>query len=278
MSFAQSFDLRFFSEQVSGQKQFLQENNLNTYKIFYQQFFLTDNKLDIKKLDALLKKSYPNKNSGGMLVLDWEGKGMDVLTKQNNTKEFNFYVAQFKSALKYVKDLRPNVQVGFYALPFRQYWNINKSYYSKNEKLMSILSMQDFIAPSLYIFYPTERYKSSNKEYVDKNVSFALQIGEKLGKPVYPFIWQRVHPSNRQDGNKLVPIGFFSQTIKDILDTKYQGKGVKGLLWWHSENYSFQTKEKSAALKKEYRSVSNANDYQKKMFQSYYNSIKTYLK
>lgn len=274
--FSQKIDLRFLTDNDAS-KGFVKENNLNTYKIYYQQFFVTNEKVDYEKLEKLLEKSFPSKTSSGMLVLDWEGKGMDVLVKQDDKKKLAYYKSEYIKALTYVKKKRPNVKVGFYAIPFRQYWGIGDTFISKNNNLIDIIKKQDFIAPSLYTFYIDTQNLKGNHEYINKNLDYALKLGQQLNKPVYPFIWHRVHPSNKKAGNELIPVDFFKNSIKDILSVKYNGKTIKGLFWWHSEDYSYRTRKSSKVISQEYKNINNIYSYQKNIYQNYYDSFKNNL-
>lgn len=275
--FGQSkIDLRFLGDNEASYE-FIRQNNLNTYVIFYEQFFVTDEKVDFKKLGNLLDKNFPSKSSSGFLVLDWEGKGLDVLSKQTDKKKFKKYKEEYIKALDFVKEERPNVKVGYYAIPFRQYWALDDAYISKNENLIDILIKQDFIAPSLYTFYIDKQSEKRNQEYIKKNVEFAIKVGKQLNKPIYPFIWHRVHPSNKNSGNKLVPIDIFRKSINDIISVNYEGRTVNGLFWWHSENYSFLTRKTSKIFTEEYKNINSVKHYQKNMYQSYYNSFKNIL-
>src|SRR5690606_22987991 len=198
-------------DDVKAQKEFTSENRLNTYKILNQSLFVTNEKVDYNKLDKILQKKFPTRFTSGILVLNWEGKALDELISQKNIKEFNFYKKQFINALLHVKKKRPNVKVGFYALPFRQYWNIDESFYIKNNALIDILKNQDFLAPSQYVFYIDNGSVKGNLNYIQKNVEYALKLGKQLNKPVYPFVWQRVHPSNKCVGEALIPLNIFEK-------------------------------------------------------------------
>jgi len=275
ISFSQK--LLFLQDKVKGQIDFVNENHLDVYTIINQGQFVTNDLLDEKKLRNEIVRCFPSTSATGYAVLDWEGKAMEALISQKDNKALKLYIEQFVKALKIAKQLRPRVKWAFYALPYRQYWNINEVYSKRNYNLAKIIKTQDFIAPSLYIFYPVESAKKGNSEYIKKNVGLALEMGRRYKKPVYPFIWHRVHPSNKEYGEKLVDIDVFEEAIFQITNVTYNGGKIAGLIWWHAENFSYLNRAKSNVFLKEYAHVSDPNKYQKNMFQLYYNRIKKHL-
>lgn len=277
-SCAQSARLFFSQEDNPGQRKFVEDNNIKTYDIVYQQFFTTADTLDQQRLINRIRSRYPDKNASGYLVLDWEGKAMEYLTKQDDQEMFDFYIDQYVKAIRLVKQERPRLKVGYYALPYRQYWGIDETFEQKNYRLLPILREQDFIAPSLYVFYPYERSKASNKRYIDKNVSLSLKIADELGIPVYPFINHRIHPSNREHAGDRISNELFRETIYDIMAVDYHGTRSSGIFWWHVEYFSYRNRANSKQRTREYENVKDPDEYQRKMFQSYYDSIKDIVK
>jgi hypothetical protein len=270
-------NLYFLQEDGQAQADFVIKNEIGVYKIIYENKFVSNDLLDEVKLKKEIIKSFPQSTASGFGVLDWEGHGMQVLTVQDNDKDLRLYISQFVKALKIAKRLRPNVRWAFYALPFREYWNVNTSFKKKNYRIGEIFENQGFIAPSLYIFYPDESSSKRNKEYITNNVEFALELGNMYKKAVYPFIWHRVHPSNRMYGEQLAPISVFSKEVSQILNTSYNGNKVSGLMWWQSENHIYRNRAKSRVFSKEYNNNGDPNTYQKSMFQQYYDSIEQYF-
>ncbi|WP_286727585.1 MULTISPECIES: hypothetical protein [Sphingobacterium] len=274
--FCQAQKLLFLQDNVKGQMDFVKKNRLEVYKLINQSQFVTNDQLDEEKLRKEVIRRFPNTSSSGYAVLDWEGKAMDALISQKDEGTFKMYIGEFVRALKIAKKLRPNVKWGFYALPYRQYWNINDTFRNKNYRLVEILKNQDFIEPSLYTFYPEAVSRKSNSEYIHKNISLALELGRKYNKPVYAFIWHRVHPSNKKYSEEQIPLSVFEEEIAQMLSS-YNGYKISGLMWWHSENYSCLNRSKSRVYAKEYEDISDANSYQRAIFQRYFDSIKKYL-
>jgi len=204
---------------------------------------------------------------------------MDVFKSQTNKQKLQNYIDEFVKSLKYAKQLRPNVKWGFYHLPYLSYWDKATSTNAKKAfNLADIYRQSDFIAPSLYSFYPDSKHTTNNNSYLKNNLELALKIGKQYHKPVMPFIWHRVHPANKSTGGGLLPMAYFKETVREIANASYQGHKATGIFWWHSESYSFRNQSKDKAVSLEYKSVSDEQTYQYDMFEKYYNGIKEYLK
>src|SRR3712207_227582 len=64
-----------------------------------------------------LKSRYPNPNSTGILLLDWEGKIFNNLRKANvNSDRFKYSESQYLELIKTVRATRPNLKVAIYGL------------------------------------------------------------------------------------------------------------------------------------------------------------------
>lgn len=267
-------DLVFVKEiNNPAQNKFLEDHNISSFLIIYQQFYTTNERLDEQKLEKQIIERYPNKDATGFCVLDWEGKSMEAFKNPKN-KKFQYYVNQFVKTLKFAKKLRPNVKWAFYHLPYISYWDNVKKGRGKNLALDLIFSNQDFIAPSLYVFFPEEDYWDKNIAYIKNNMEIALEIGYKYSKPVYPFIWHRAHPGNKKFANELLPPIFFKQTINQISSASYKNKRATGVFWWHCENYFYRNKDKLKSIGKEYLKVKHKEQYQYDIFEKYYQVLK----
>lgn len=187
---------------------------------------------------------YPDKLANGILCIDLENKAYSNLVKlDQSTAEFKDARDQFIWMIRKVKELRPNVKVGFYGLPIRVYYF--KTSVTSN-KLDEILSVTDYIFPSLYTMYPnSEIGKPRNEKYLRENLEAALDYGSRLNKPVIPFIWDIVHPSNKKNGGQLVSKDEMQENINFIKSFKYKNKGVVGIVWWDPDYKSFARMNKS---------------------------------
>lgn len=246
---------------------FINENSLPAIDFVYQNTFVTNNKYDEAKLIRTITKLYPNKNQSGMAVLDWEGVAFDNLIKNKDVS--NASKIQFEQAIKKAKALRPNVKWSFYGLPTRNFWNPDQNWKSKNLDLISLFSNFDFIAPSIYIFYPLNEVKETlQNKYIDSNIQLAKEIGQKVGKPVYPIVNHRYHPSNKKYGNQLVSKELFSYYISRIV-----GNQIDAIIWWQSEEYNYNISRSNAVFKSDYSKKISKDLIQQQMLNKYYNAI-----
>ncbi|WP_345992299.1 hypothetical protein AAEU33_09555 [Chryseobacterium sp. Chry.R1] len=265
LSFAQKIYMANSSSK--GITAFINENNLPTVDFVYQNTFVTNNKYDEAKLIKTITKMYPDKDQRGMAVLDWEGVMYDNLIKGSDVS--NASRVQFEQAIKKAKDLRPNVKWSFYGLPTRNFWSPDQNWKSKNLDLSSLISNFDFIAPSVYIFYPLTEVKADvQNKYIDSNIQLAKQIGQKIGKPVYPIVNQRYHPSSKAYSNQLVPKDLFSYYISRIASNQ-----IDTIIWWQSEEYNYNISKTSAAFKADYSRKMSKDQSQQQMLDSYYKDV-----
>jgi hypothetical protein len=255
------------------QLRFVKANNLSNVVILYQDDFVTHNVKADFKMDLLRKsiaKKIPNKEQTGLAILDWEGRKPRILYGgiQTTEDEYNRILNEFISAIKEAKAQRPNMQWSFYGMPVRVGGSPSYDVWrSRILRMMPLFQNCDFISPSLYSFIrnDTSKYLAD----VNQHLKLSLEIGKKLNKPVMPFIWHRY-----QTNSSLVPINEFNNHIQQILNYTYQGSKVNGLIWWNSEGFLNIRKQKYPKVAQEYRIAQNADDYQKNVFDEYYNGIK----
>ncbi len=181
----------------------------------------------------------PNVNATGVAILDWEGRAMNKLnTAPLQDSEFNRNLNEYRNMINIAKSIRPKVKWGIYGLPFRNYWDRNDAWKNRAFMLMPLLSDCDIITPSVYDFYPDSIRENENKLYIEDNVLLALEIGQKLNKPVLPFV------THRLPNSKLIPKKEFISHIGYIFKTKYLGKNVDGIIWWGPDEYYYNTRDK----------------------------------
>lgn len=239
---------------------YLKNNGIPVTKIIYQNFIDPDqdNKVNMDVFQKRIQTLFPQKSSTGMGVIDWEVRDFDRLP--DNSAKFSQLVNEYRKAVLAAKKLRPNVKWGFYGLPFRKYMSYNADWRNRNIKLTPILKECDFIAPSLYGFFPDSLRDKDNQDYVTNNVSIALQLGSQLDKPVYPFVWNRWHDSNKQYGLQLIPVQEFKRHVKRILAVDYNGQKVAGVIWWGADKFFYN--RKAPALMRERARFRNFDSYQ----------------
>lgn len=221
------------------QKELLEYKNFKRHILFLGLHIDPNNKGIVDKQAFLrnINKFYPNKNDSTLLVLDLENKLFkDLYTYDEGTVEFENAASEFSWMLKTVKKLRPNVKVGLYGLPFRAYYPHSKN----TTKLDKVLIHSDYLFPSLYSMYPDKQIgQKRNLKYLNDNLTIALQFGERLNKPVVPFVWNLVHPSNKLYRGELISKNEMIQNINFIKNFSYNNNKVLGIVWWDPDNNSF---------------------------------------
>src|SRR5690606_740775 len=107
--------------------------NLYSYYNLFSQGYLESNykkgHIDLQKVKRSLEANYPNVNSTGNLILDFEGLVYHNLSKyKKESKQFLEAEKEFIDMVRLVKKLRPHLKIGIYGLPFRFYYNNQKKY------------------------------------------------------------------------------------------------------------------------------------------------------
>lgn len=259
----------------SDQNAFVKENNIKTIVIIYQQFFVKNNELDINALESSIKYLIPDEKYAGFAVLDWEGIGWKALINTQNSQplKFKFYLNQFIMAIEKAKELRPYAKWSYFDLPTRK---ITKNMFSDKKmlgitnNLIPLLSKLDFLAPELYT-QDLGNHKDVNYKNFTHNLTFALEFGTKLNKPVYPFVWHRISPANPKKKYTLISTSQFSSDIDFIRSISFGGKRIDGIIWWQSEYSDKSIREK--ANKKIYKNIPGSKLLPKDFFYTYYQLI-----
>lgn len=244
------------------------QTNFNAYRLMLGWYIDPKNKgiVDKELFIKNIVKFYPDLSSNGVLCIDLENKVYRDLADYNaGTLRYQKASSPFVWMLKTVKKMRPNVKVGIYGLPFRAYYPNAKN----TNKLDVILSCADYIFPSLYTMYPDNQIgKSRNEKYLKENLSIALEYGIRLKKPVIPFVWSVVHPSNTLSGGQLLSSNEVVQNLKLIENFSYKNTKVKGVVWWDPDANYF-----SKMVKTQMKSPNSDPKYlQSKILQDYLHS------
>lgn len=230
---------------IQGQQQ------ISVAKIIGQSSIVAKNSLNVdsNSLLTMIRKIYPDKNAGGVCILDWEGEALDILTNDHSgSSDYQQIAAQFKKAVTMAKQERPNVQWGIYGLPFRTV-TANQKWQQQCYQLRDLLKYVDVICPSLYMIY-SERVvsRSYNEKYIENNLRIALELGKELNKPVLPFVWPRWQGKG-ESFMTLVPMDAFSVYVTKIMNAEVNGNRPAGVVFWDGEVYYY--KQKQAQMLKE---------------------------
>jgi hypothetical protein len=222
--------------------------DFQNYRLITQHFIDPKNVgiVDLDLLEKNIIRIFPNKSANELICLDLENSLFYDLSKYKKTdSRYKNAEQKFISMIRLVRKLRPNLKIGIYALPQRYYYDQSKE--TDLTKYDSILQNCDVIMPSLYLFYPDKQVgKNANISYLEKNLRQALSYGSRLNKPVVPFVWSMIHPSNKRYAYQLVSKGEMKNYIQTIRNFTYKNSSVSGIVWWEAEDSIFANWYKGA--------------------------------
>lgn len=195
----------------------------------------TKGEIDVAATIAAIESMYPEEDATGFLAINLEGELYKSLKNYPAGHEkARFAIQQYQLLVKTVKEIRPGLDVGIYGFPFSFYYDSQRRA-NDNNKLDPILEICDYISPSLYSAYPNKEVGAErNQQYLAENLVFSLEIGQRLGKPVIPYVWHIVHPSNKDHGGEVLSVDEMAENLKFISNFKHNGNQVKGVIWWES--------------------------------------------
>lgn len=226
---------------------FLKANKIREVRFLNDAQFLDKNKkfgYDEKLLLEQINYAFPNKNSSGIAYIDIEHPYLDYLINDDiNTENFKKSLKLFLNVLKFAKAQRPNVEWGYYYIPFTTYWDRTDKFFKKYKKVEEIIKQSDVLFPSIYIFYNNASFDFENISYLEDNTKEMIKIGKLYNKKVYPFIMSRYHPSNSKIGNTQISDDNFKTYVHSIMKTQYNNKKIDGLVLWNFDDYSYRINE-----------------------------------
>lgn len=121
--------------------------------------------------------------------------------------EVNETIRKLALVVDTIRDTNPDLKIGIYSIPpVRNYWTPVvydngtpefKLWEDQNAKLLPLADHVDFVAPSLYVFYPDYALDGTSipaerdrwVEYATEN----LLQSRQYGKPIIPWIWTQYH-------------------------------------------------------------------------------------
>ncbi len=227
-------------EQVNRKLESL--GSFKNYRLITQHYIDPKNtgQIDLELLRKKILDFYPSADVKELICLDLENKIYNDLIKYDKSDK-RFLKAQdsFISMVKLINGIRPNLKIGIYAIPSRYYYKSSKEFNSK--KFDEILKHCDVIMPSLYSMYPEKQVgKNSNTTYLKNNLRQALEYGVRLNKPVIPFVWSMVHPSNKLYSYQILPEKEMKENLEIIKNYTYNGSSVDGIVWWETNEKIFK--------------------------------------
>lgn len=231
----------------SGFKNFLKDNHIESVKFINDAQFLDPNKpftFNEKLLREEVNRSFPNKSDTGMAYIDIEAPYLEYLINEPPTSEnFKKSLQLFLDVLTFVKNERPQAQIGYYYIPFTNYWDRSDKFYEKYKSIEKIIIKSDVLFPSIYIFYNNLNFNVENVNYLEDNTREMIKIARSYNKKVFPLIMSRYHPSNSSLGNERIDESDFRTYVNTIMKTRYNGFSIDGLILWNFDDYSYRTNE-----------------------------------
>jgi len=221
----------FFNRYNDSTQKYLKQRYFKSVKLITNSSIVDENNnINEKTIKQNLKRILLSTDD--LLVIDWEKEDFWNLKLRTDSKEFIKAEKQFIRLIKIIRKNNPNIKIGIYGLPFKVYYNLNASYNEKG-KFDKILSLVDVICPSFYFNFTDDIIgKEKNIEIITNQLINCLEYGERLNKPVIPFVWELIHPSTKDIGGTFVPKDEFKRHLKLIINFKFKNEKVSGLIWW----------------------------------------------
>jgi hypothetical protein len=195
------------------------------------------------KLKSWLDKNVPTEFDG-YLCLDWE-EPFAVLQDVGHVNHYAV-VEQMRSLLMRVQVLRPHVKVGYYGLPFNQYWPIFHElkkrsraveYEAYQSRIQSILDLSGAYFPSFYEHYKNSRTTPNFKIYGEM-IRVILKLSD--GKPVVIYTWDRYHDGGTQPYQfERLEAQAYKDMLLNILSQSSGGDKVDGVIVWGADGYFY---------------------------------------
>lgn len=231
LSFGQT---KIFIQKNRYNKRIQVNNKFTDYK-FLGRYYIDRNRknvIDKNQVEEGLNKMFPNKQDFGFLCVDLENKLYSDLRKSSNSADFRNALNEFCSLIDFIKSERPNVKVGIYGIPFSFNYIFQKISNDFN-KIEPLLAKVDFISPSLYMAYSEQQFSSENaKSFIESNLSLFLDYSKRANKPLYLYVWYKIHPSNKKYGLTNMSTNRMNLYLNTINNFRYNGRKVDGLIWW----------------------------------------------
>jgi len=228
---------------------YFQTKNIEVTNYLAPQFIQQNrnhSRVDAAKVKRTLEDIFRNPNSDGKLVLNWEDNTVFKGLRDNRVTDsrYKYAEAEWRKLISIIRATRPNVKIGIYGIPFKAWTEKGVDQYNPQGKYDGLLSLVDFLAPSVYIQFADEEVgHERNLKYIGDIMDSALDYGKRLRKPVYPFLWGRVHNTNPKYGNELIQINVFAKYVKFISTHSYNGYKATGFYWWESADKSANLSE-----------------------------------
>jgi len=179
-------------------------------------------------LDATVPADYD-----GVLVLDWEAGIMDRIAAGPGSALYDGAVRELLRLLAFVKTERPGASVGYYDLPYSDYWRQDDAWRARMRGLGPVFDASDALFPSAYDFYPGEAVRDSAR--FGAMIELALELAN--GKPVFPYTHHRYHHEETPSGYRLIPRDEYVRHVRALMRAEWNGRRPAGVVAWGEDVY-----------------------------------------
>jgi hypothetical protein len=194
-------------------------------------------------ITSMATKASINNNT---TILDIEEWPLSRVSDKIFYKNLNKYI----TVIKWFKNVAPNIEIGYYALPpTKAYHRILKGkkhkeyieWKNKNNMTKPLANLVDILCPSLYT---AKRKKAEWAEVAIENIKEAKRIGNN--KPVYVFLWpfyDKNPATKKRDIYKYIGADYWRLQLKTVKDS---ADGV--IIWggWDFQKWKRANWEESA--------------------------------
>lgn len=216
--------------ELSTVKEIKRLSNVLECKIVYGDF-IYPNKSKVLVEDVFRKeinRLFPNSQSSGVGMLDWEGQLYHDLFADKATEEQKINAAkEFVRAVKIAKKIRPNIKWGFYSIPNPLQYHYTEA---SRKYLKMILDECDVVMPS---FYLQSKSETPNRKLFNL---FKFLTDVNINKPIYPIIWDRYSTTDKALNYDLINETVFFNYINQLkADSRFSGIIYWGRDTWFSK-------------------------------------------
>ena len=238
-----------------------ENNNVNYLAVVYGDHIYPNNsrKFNRVTLRKEIEKLFPDPNSKGYGMLDWEGPVYNTLVGlSKDDVKYNESLNEFLNTLRFAKQLRPNVKWGFFNIPLRRnFYKTISEWDSYISKLTPLIQESDVLYMA---FYKNYKVQDPNVESIKK----MIQLSQKYGVQSYAVVWDRFDSIDKSIRHDLIPKSEFIEYMDNILKIQNNGNYINGIVWWGRDTWFYNANKNKLPVAR--RSLNNfKSDYNKRV-------------
>lgn len=219
--------------------------------MIYEHAFVSQGRIDQAKLRRTVADNVPA-GWTGFACLNVENEWYKAMARDPTSEEFRTGARNLLEILKIAKEVRPEARWTYYGLPSVPFFvkdargaSVGWDKVSPESKAAAldvarraqiVINGFDWLAPSVYDHYLDAvgpEWAEAQRERVRVMVTLAREMGAASGraKPVFPFVWHRIHTGNKRWGLTLLDNReFIEGQVKPALEA-----GAAGVVWWGAD-------------------------------------------